>query len=88
MPSRSPSRGGTAGARAPSACRWTGRRRAWGEAGFRPVDPAVAKEFADKFPAPEKLYTVSELGGWDKLNDQLFDPDKGSIAKIYDAATG
>ena len=29
-------------------------QRAWGEAGFRPVDQAVAKEFADEHPAPEQ----------------------------------
>jgi sulfate/thiosulfate-binding protein len=62
-------------------------QRAWGEAGFRPVDPAVAKEFADVYPAPEKLFTVAELGGWDDVNASLFEPETGSVAKIYDAAT-
>ena len=45
-----------------------------GRGGFRPVDPQVAKEFADVHPAPEKLYTVAELGGWDKVNAELFEP--------------
>jgi sulfate/thiosulfate transport system substrate-binding protein len=62
-------------------------QRAWGEAGFRPVDDQVAKDFADQFPAPDKLYTVEELGGWDKVNDELFDPENGSVAKIYESAT-
>ena len=62
-------------------------QKAWGEAGFRPVDPQVAKQLADQFPAPQKLYTVAELGGWDKLNDALFDPENGSVAKIYEQAT-
>jgi ABC-type sulfate transport system substrate-binding protein len=62
-------------------------QKAWGEAGFRPVDPQVAKDFAGDFPAPQKLYTVAELGGWDKVNDELFDPENGSVAKIYDEAT-
>jgi sulfate transport system substrate-binding protein len=62
-------------------------QRAWGEAGFRPVDKAVAKEFADEHPAPEKLYTVADLGGWDEVNAELFEPETGSVAKIYDAAT-
>jgi sulfate/thiosulfate-binding protein len=62
-------------------------QRAWGEAGFRPVDPQVAKEFADEHPAPKKLFTVAELGGWDKINAELFEPETGSVAKIYDEAT-
>src|SRR4051812_2070871 len=62
-------------------------QRAWAQAGFRPVDPTVAKEFASDFPQPKKLWTIADLGGWSKVNDTLFDPDKGSVAKIYNAAT-
>jgi sulfate/thiosulfate transport system substrate-binding protein len=63
-------------------------QKGFAEAGFRPVDPAVAKDFASDFPAPAKLYTIADLGGWSKVNDELFDPDKGTVAKIYNAATG
>jgi sulfate transport system substrate-binding protein len=62
-------------------------QRAWAQAGFRPVDQTVAQEFAKDFPTPKKLYTIADLGGWSKVNDSLFDPDKGSVAKIYNAAT-
>jgi sulfate/thiosulfate-binding protein len=62
-------------------------QKAWAEAGFRPVDPTVAQEFAKDFPQPKKLYTIADLGGWSKVNDELFEPDKGSVAKIYEAAT-
>jgi sulfate transport system substrate-binding protein len=62
-------------------------QKGWAEAGFRPVDATVAKEFAGDFPAPAKLYEIADLGGWGKVNDELFDPDKGSVAKIYDKAT-
>jgi sulfate transport system substrate-binding protein len=62
-------------------------QRAWAEAGFRPVDEAVAKEFASDFPTPEKLWTIDDLGGWSKVNEELFEPETGSVAKIYDAAT-
>ena len=62
-------------------------QRAWAQAGFRPVDPIVASEFAKDFPTPKKLYTIDDLGGWSKVNDTLFDPDKGSVAKIYSEAT-
>src|SRR4051794_40599588 len=62
-------------------------QKAWAEAGFRPVDAAVAQQFAGDFPEPEKLYTIDDLGGWKKVNDELFEPETGSVAKIYEAAT-
>jgi sulfate transport system substrate-binding protein len=58
-----------------------------GEAGFRPVDPTVAKEFASKFPEPTKLWTIADLGGWKTVDSTLFKKDVGDIAKIYDQAT-
>ncbi|UXA16387.1 sulfate ABC transporter substrate-binding protein [Mycobacterium sp. SMC-4] len=63
-------------------------QRLWAEANFRPVDPAVLAEFADKFPAPEKLWTIDDLGGWADVDAQLFDKDNGTITKIYKQATG
>lgn len=62
-------------------------QRGWAEAGFRPVDPAVAKEFASDFPEPGTLYTIADLGGWGTVNEELFEPESGSVAKIYDEAT-
>ena len=62
-------------------------QKAWAEAGFRPVDETVAAEFADEFPAPAKLWTIDDLGGWGKVNDELFDEENGSVAKIYEEAT-
>ena len=62
-------------------------QKLWGEAGFRPVDPAVAAEFADKFPEPAKLWTIADLGGWSKVDSEVFAKDTGSIAVIYDNAT-
>lgn len=63
-------------------------QKVWAEAGFRPSDPAVAEEFADKFPAPEKLWSITDLGGWSEVDPQLFDKDNGEITKIYKQATG
>ena len=63
-------------------------QRLWAKAGFRPVDAAVAAEFAADFPHPEKLWTIADLGGWKTVDSSLFAKDVGSIAKIYDAATG
>ncbi len=62
-------------------------QKAWAEAGFRPVDTAVAEEFASDFPEPTQLWTIDDLGGWDKVNDELFDEENGSVAKIYEQAT-
>lgn len=63
-------------------------QRLWAQAGFRPVDPAVAADFADQFPAPEKLWTITDLGGWATIDAQLFDKSSGAITKIYTQATG
>ncbi|MEE2057736.1 sulfate ABC transporter substrate-binding protein [Rhodococcus artemisiae] len=62
-------------------------QRLWGEAGFRPVDPAVAEEFAADFPEPVTLWTIDDLGGWGAVDDELFAEGTGAIAVIYDNAT-
>ena len=50
--------------------------------GYRPVDQAVFDANKAKFPTPKGLFTIRDLGGWSKVNDEFFDPDKGSVAKI------
>lgn len=62
-------------------------QKAWAEAGFRPVDERVAREFAADYPAPRTLWTVADLGGWPEVDASLFDQKDGAIAQIYDAAT-
>ena len=54
--------------------------------GYRPVDHAVFQKNASKFPTPPGLFTIRDLGGWDKVNSEFFDPDKGSVAKIEQSA--
>jgi sulfate/thiosulfate-binding protein len=61
-------------------------QQAFADWGYRPVNPATLKKNKSKFPDPKKVTTVAGLGGWSKLNDSLFDPEKGSIAKIEDDA--
>ncbi|MDH6245870.1 sulfate ABC transporter substrate-binding protein [Mycobacterium sp. OTB74] len=63
-------------------------QKAWAQSGFRPVDPAVAADFSADFPAPQKLWTIADLGGWSTVDPALFDKDNGSITKIYKKATG
>lgn len=63
-------------------------QRLWAQAGFRPVDPAVVADFRHRYPAPHKLWTIQDLGGWDVVDPQLFDKNTGAITKIYAQATG
>ncbi|MVU76298.1 sulfate ABC transporter substrate-binding protein [Nocardia sp. ET3-3] len=65
----------------------TAGQTAWAQAGFRPVDPKVAADFADAFPKPRQLWTIADLGGWKSVDKELFTPGSGSIASIYDKAT-
>jgi sulfate/thiosulfate transport system substrate-binding protein len=50
--------------------------------GYRPVDEAVFDKNKGRFPTPSGLFTIRDLGGWGKVNDAFFDPDKGSVAEI------
>lgn len=63
-------------------------QKLWAEAGFRPVDPGVVEEFAEQFPAPQKLWTIADLGGWSDVDSSLFNKDSGSITLIFQKATG
>jgi len=56
------------------------------EWGYRPVDESVLQRNASRFPTPKGLFTIRDLGGWSKVNDEFFDPEKGSVAKIEEAA--
>jgi sulfate/thiosulfate transport system substrate-binding protein len=58
----------------------------WAQQGYRPVLASVAKKFASTFPTPPQLFTIDDLGGWSKVKDEFFDPAKGSITKIEQAA--
>jgi sulfate/thiosulfate-binding protein len=62
-----------------------GQKR-FAEWGYRPVDEATLEANKSKFPDPKKVTTIKALGGWPKLNDELFDPEKGKIAKIEEDA--
>lgn len=48
--------------------------------GYRPVIEGVA---GAKFPAVENLFTVEDLGGWDRVQDLLF-----GAGAVYDRALG
>jgi sulfate transport system substrate-binding protein len=50
--------------------------------GYRPGERGRPRREREKFPTPSKLYAIDRFGGWAKVDEELFDPDKGSIAKI------
>jgi len=52
------------------------------EWGYRPVNEAVRRSTADTFPEVAELSTIDDLGGWEKVDRELFDPENGTIAKI------
>jgi sulfate transport system substrate-binding protein len=40
--------------------------------GLRSVDPEVAKETADRYPALQDLFTIEYFGGWDQATPTMF----------------
>jgi sulfate transport system substrate-binding protein len=52
----------------------------WAENGYRPVNQDLVDP--KKFPTPKNLFTIGEFGGWGKVNDDFFDDETGSVAKI------
>ncbi len=52
----------------------------WAENGYRPVNPKLVD--AKQFPTPKDLFKISQFGGWGKVNDEFFDDETGSVAKI------
>jgi sulfate/thiosulfate-binding protein len=49
--------------------------------GYRPVVKGVPG--ADDFPTPPALFAINKLGGWGKVSDEFFDPEKGKVAEIF-----
>ncbi len=58
-------------------------QRIFARKGYRPVVEGVVDE--SRFKAPSKLFEIDRFGGWPKVNDQFFDPQKGTIAEIFRA---
>jgi sulfate/thiosulfate transport system substrate-binding protein len=52
----------------------------WAENGYRPVNPKLVDPV--QFPTPKELFKISQFGGWGKVNDEFFDDETGSVAKI------
>ncbi|HEX8745324.1 MAG TPA: sulfate ABC transporter substrate-binding protein [Thermoleophilaceae bacterium] len=58
-------------------------QRIFVEEGYRPVLESVNDP--KRFPEPERLFTIEDLGGWKAVNDEFFDPDEGVMAEINKA---
>jgi sulfate transport system substrate-binding protein len=52
----------------------------WAENGYRPVNPKLIDP--KRFPTPKDLFKISQFGGWGKVNEEFFDSETGSVAKI------
>jgi len=52
----------------------------WAENGYRPVNQDLVDP--KQFPTPKDLFTIDEFGGWEKVNDEFFDDETGSVAEI------
>lgn len=55
-------------------------QKIWAKQGYRPVKPALVDP--DRFPTPAKRFTIADLGGWDRVATEFFDPENGSVARI------
>jgi len=56
------------------------------EWGYRPVNEEVLAANADRFPEPNGLFTIEDLGGWEQVDAELFDIEGGAIAQIEEEA--
>lgn len=55
-------------------------QKIWSDQGYRPVNQDLLD--TEKYPVPDKLFTIEDFGGWDKVATDFFDEENGSIAKI------
>ena len=53
-----------------------------GQNGYRPVVPSVAAKFASKYPTIPQQFTIDEVGGWDKVMTEFFDPAHSVMQQI------
>lgn len=55
-------------------------QKIFADAGYRSVLPELVD--ATRYPEPAKLFEIDKFGGWSKVNDDFFDPEKGSVAQL------
>lgn len=47
-------------------------QREFAKVGFRSIDPTITKEFESQYPPIKNLFTVKDLGGWEKIQSDFF----------------
>ncbi|MCB0860115.1 MAG: extracellular solute-binding protein [Solirubrobacterales bacterium] len=55
-------------------------QKIWAEQGYRPVNKSLVDPSV--YPTPKDEFTIAEFGGWDKVADEFFDDQTGSVAEI------
>jgi ABC-type sulfate transport system substrate-binding protein len=55
-------------------------QRIYASKGYRSIKPSLVDK--SKFPTPSNLFEIDKFGGWSKVNDEFFDPDKGFLVDI------
>ena len=55
-------------------------QRIFVEKGYRPVLESV--EDPERFPEPRTLFSIRDLGGWERVNAEFFDPEGSVMAEI------
>jgi sulfate transport system substrate-binding protein len=62
---------------------------AFAELGFRPIDQATAKTpVRTSLSLPSRLFTIADLGGWEKISGTLFGPRGTWTTIVEDLARG
>jgi len=62
----------------------------FGQNGFRPIEPAAAKQFQKQYPVRPGMFTIDDkvIGGWRNADRVWFDPNKGRMAQIERSVGG
>lgn len=68
-------------------------QRIFAQYGFRPIQPAVLKEFEKQYPPRPGIFRITDkvIGGWKEADKVWFDADSGrwaEIAKLFGRSSG
>ena len=55
-------------------------QKIFGEKGYRSVNTDLVDK--SKYPTPQNLFTIDDLGGWPAVNKEFFDPENSVMASI------
>jgi sulfate/thiosulfate-binding protein len=60
--------------------RTKGSQEVFAEKGYRSILDELVDE--ERYPAPETLFTIADLGGWSEVQESFFDREEGIMADI------